>query len=1354
MTEKQQQLLFDKGITNVPSDVLCSDNTLAESVGMVYDNGEHRVIQKPAGYQPGASIIIENSGTPVTIDCELIIIHRHNGVLRHILRTTEAKGGVAVNAMYCRVGNVCKPLGITISGDMSAETIGNTLILADSDGMHYFLWDYAQNRYKNLGSKIPDIPIRFSLSDFGVLGLGSDGQPDPTKSDDLDPNKYSVIPGLAGYNIKEYPTVNLTGCKWDGNNGIEEGKAGLVGLVSARLNWVKQRRRFAFPFWARSAMRLYDGSHINISNPFLLLPTVLNNWQIFFAAPEDPYTPRVMDTEAGGYPEANYLPVCARLMYYSVIPGGVDLDDWSDIISGIDIFVSEEVKSFDMEGSWKILNSDSTERDPETPDVVTSDACTPLYGVIKTMRKYDDSTIPSSWSGAPDEPDPDAMKTWNSYYKPSLLSEGEMIDRLVNTSVFYKIIELDRDEVKGCNGPGYIKDATDKIDRNALFNLKTQMQLRNDDYFSRSEIVPGIIKSYNSRLHLANVMRGFFGGFYRFSNTAYFSSIYYNYAYLVHIKSEDGERIVEARGDSYQIYDVWFYYPDPRAYQVDVYKVSNNITYVKLDSFSLTEHPFLNGAYYFGHLPTANEAPSSGTAVSTPPTASEAELLEGQVLVSEVNNPWLFNAEGYVNVGMGRIIGLASQTVALGQEEHGIHPLVVFSERGISTLRLNNEGLYIRSDELSREVCSNGKSITETDGAVFFVSKKGLMLLVGNQVKCVSEQLSGLYDSWAAGKVATGFDNYAGFFANCFIAYDYRDSLLWIFDGRARTETVEGQTVTTFGLPHCLIYSIKTGTFTKMKPFNNAVTKVVNNYPDYILEIGTALYSLTGRESVNSDSNQYSAQMLTRPMKLENALALKSIMQIRNMGFFSVSDDNGQDTSATIQLQIFASNNLMDWVELTSLRGIPWLYYRFLYTFGNLFATDRFAGSVLITQERRTDKLRFVTARYNHVRMPDPEVQPQPGPTPPPAPDPTPDPTPGPQPTPAPTPTPDPDPVVTDYTYKASVSPIFISIPSGTSAVSQTITVYNTRQKVGTQSSEPCSLYVKIWKRVGAGYTQISASSFPVTSHTFTGTITDDTDAIVVTVNTGVINDPTRDYVDSVEILINEEEPGPEPQDEEAWLTAASALTVTKADWDNHQPATGTGYITFVIHNGVNQKFLINGRFGVFVNGSAYVAHYREPSNVETMGQHYYYGTKVGSTVYPSNFVIEPNQDFTIIAPLSRTLPTGVAQTIPEGETFFRSADNNNVCVLYASALKEKEHDNYLHSVELNLFDYAAQGSDLVPGVTTVQAGATYHLVIGNTSNYALDGSASTGNKAYVSHRSSDGYLVLVPVRLSDWAEE
>jgi hypothetical protein len=83
-------------------------------------------------------------------------------------------------------------------------------------------------------------------------------------------------------------------------------------------------------------------------------------------------------------------------------------------------------------------------------------------------------------------------------------------------------------------------------------------------------------------------------------------------------------------------------------------------------------------------------------------------------------------------------------------------------------------------------------------------------------------------------------------------------------------------------------------------------------------------------------------------MKLENALALKSIMQIRHI----------MQMQGAMSLHIFASNNLDNWAELHSLRGTPWKYYCFQYDFSNLKATDRFAGTMLITQERRTNKLR------------------------------------------------------------------------------------------------------------------------------------------------------------------------------------------------------------------------------------------------------------------------------------------------------------------------------------------------------------------------------------------------------------
>ena len=107
-------------------------------------------------------------------------------------------------------------------------------------------------------------------------------------------------------------------------------------------------------------------------------------------------------------------------------------------------------------------------------------------------------------------------------------------------------------------------------------------------------------------------------------------------------------------------------------------------------------------------------------------------------------------------------------------------------------------------------------------------------------------------------------------------------------------------------------------------------------------------YSFIDRTNINLDNTNDSGLMITRPMKLENGLALKSLMQIMHI----------KEIQGSMTLRIFASNNFNNWVELHSLRGTPWKYYRFRYDFTNLKATDRFSGTMLITQERRTDKLR------------------------------------------------------------------------------------------------------------------------------------------------------------------------------------------------------------------------------------------------------------------------------------------------------------------------------------------------------------------------------------------------------------
>jgi len=249
------------------------------------------------------------------------------------------------------------------------------------------------------------------------------------------------------------------------------------------------------------------------------------------------------------------------------------------------------------------------------------------------------------------------------------------------------------------------------------------------------------------------------------------------------------------------------------------------------------------------------------------------------------------------------------------------------------------------------------------------------MVVVGNQVKCVSEQLSGRDISFMIDvsgmptEQTTSLGNFIEYLKEAFIAYDYRDSLLWIFNSN-----------TTKAYTACWVYSIKSGTFGKYDfGSGKKVSNVVNFYPDYLMQNADGVLSLLERPDINNDGtisnnvfteNTYNTKLITRPMKFENALALKSIMQIRHIKDFTPyttteTVNEGSENEETVvhnwpktELRIFASNNMDHWAELGSLRGMPWKYYKFCFDFTGLKATDRFSGSMIVTQERRTNKMR------------------------------------------------------------------------------------------------------------------------------------------------------------------------------------------------------------------------------------------------------------------------------------------------------------------------------------------------------------------------------------------------------------
>lgn len=950
MNEKQQQLTFDKGITNVPSDAICSDNTLEESVGMIYDDGEHRVIQKPKSVITGAV-------------GKILYVHKYNDIDRyiHLVEAQDQSGQEIITVYDLKVStdgvNVDWLTGLARTSrfytpNITVTSTGKTLIVNEiGNPLTYYLWndENGGHAYVNLGP-LPDPKIEFWLE-----GGGEDFRPEPFPesymSDSNDEKKdlefyvYNAASsvGIIADNYMDDPEIDSVLQK----GGQEDYNNLVIGLYAKNLKAVAEKKGFANPFFIRYALEMYDGSYTHISNPYLLMPCVTRNSASIF------YENEILMT---------FTKYCK--LHYDMESNGLQF--FSDVVKNVVLFVSNGIDVYDRTVSQPLKTffpeySDTNYPLPLDPDFIDytdaglnahfwcrlnpSDRSFVFFdGIYRkdsdTYASYHGDT--SKWGSCTQlNPAFDPMFEGGKRYFIRMdtlrqkvnaddpTKQNSLIQDLKGASVFYKLCSIGLKSEAG--------DIADKIEEHVLENLTAQESLEEDDWFSRSLLAPNFMYVYNSRLNLANVSRHFFLGFDQFLSYDQ-SATELTYDIAVRIEGETRDYYIRKEGVSIkENIGFYFYYPDARAKHVWIRKIVNGTPTMVLNA-DLEEHGGLNGAFYLDkYLPGFNNhtTPTSPSVAVYPSSFDndEAETLPNHIITSEVNNPWVFKAEGYNKVGTGKIIGMSTLTQALSQGQFGQYPLLVFSESGIWAMSVSNTGLFQAIHPMSREVCNNAGSITQTDGAVFFTSEKGLMVVVGSDVKCVSEQLSGLERNFT-GEVSMG--NIRDYMKDCFIAYDYRDSLLWIFNNSRQANN-----------QYCYVYAIKTGTFGKYQ-FSSAIANVVNNYPDYLLQSGSTLFSLTGRQNINLDTDTYTGLMITRPMKLENGLALKSLMQIRHI----------KDMQGTMTMRIYASNNLTSWTELHSLRGMPWKYYRFRYDFAGMKATDRFTGTMLITQERRTDKLR------------------------------------------------------------------------------------------------------------------------------------------------------------------------------------------------------------------------------------------------------------------------------------------------------------------------------------------------------------------------------------------------------------
>ena len=676
-----------RGISRTPSDRLTTDGGCEESLNVYLDNAESAPAFKPED-------VTKKLGLPDNLVADKIFIHKTANYENYVVQQGQKL------IAYTSVGP--KEV-ITLSENESLtdiDAIGNIVIITTGETLYYALWK--NDTYKFIGNSLPVPSIRIDV-------VGNDDENFETKDRDRVYLKgYEDIAGATNVATfkKSYFEEAAKGRaeSEDVNNFLREVQNDFWAKVQQLKDKIGKWGHFSCPRLVRYAVKLYDGSYIYHSVP-ILIGVGSSEWLSATCS----YTDTTPMVSSIAFTVNLYYRAIAKLISWEV-------EDWTDIIAGVDIFISEDI-------AFPQINQDF-------------ETCDEGGGKI--------------------------------YFKGHDNAFEETKDEILSKTNFYKIASVaagDLDSLKA--GIDLHKD--NDVEKSETLVVKERLT---SDYMMSHKVVPSSAMTYNSRL-LINANKIEFpapytqlNGLFCNAKTAYNTSgvdhqRQRNYKFKFFIRRNNGEEysVIARTTDGSMNYlaplisngapsqlektfyadpMAWIAYPDPNCYKVQIDLGGGDIAHVDMSA-----HPGLSCSYAFlglGEylLDIHNITADSEIALDERKTYS----VNNQVMLSEFSNPFVFPAGNRYTL-QSKVIGLALATTALSQGQFGQFPLYVFTEDGVWAMETASDGSFITSKPLSREVCVNPASITSIDSAVVYVTDKGVMLLSGSQVVNISPFMNG-----------------------------------------------------------------------------------------------------------------------------------------------------------------------------------------------------------------------------------------------------------------------------------------------------------------------------------------------------------------------------------------------------------------------------------------------------------------------------------------------------------------------------------------------------------------------------------------------------------------------------------
>ena len=879
------------GYTAQPSDYACADGDLAGMMNLVPDHGTLNAVYPPQtlfNVGEGKKVWYMHKSASPSYRHYIIVDSSNNGVY-WLDDTTDISGTVPLTSLQLLMTFGDEPL-------LQVNAIGNVLMVLCGDGIHYWLWkgadaDTSASHYHYLGTHLPELPITFGLqyewrqgSEFRVDYAG-----------------HSLM-----YAADDNPT-NEAFCNTYDDTSTQGGVPNSTAISNRVMGQANKfiadeatsKGRFMYPFLVRYAYRLYDGTYVMQSAP-VLMPCVTG------CSPIPLVTQATYNGngDAHGYFESWKLRVTAPvfdLLYRVCDPVQLSsLKDWKDIVSSVDIFVTKPVYTYDINGTIK------------RNDLLSSVGFS-VYGKDSSGTEYTTSLALSKVRGMVVQTNGDIVKNGVITPLPSRSSDAIQAD-LENQSQFYLLKSYKLDE---------LQSTLTKVEVKAdyLQSLVNRHPL-DDDYDSHDSLRATYSYVYNSRLNLSGLSKWLFAGFSACSLGMYRSDGPSLGRVWVYINQGGVETVVCATSPVTTTGEIaYLYYPNMNAYKAVVESGGRYLVY------PLSNHPYLNGAYYFkGFTPpteTVNVAPSE--------TASRMVSLSSKVYTSQVNNPFSFPATSINTVGTGKVLGIATAAKALSQGQFGQFPLYAFTDEGVWALEVNTStGGYSARQPITRDVIIknadgtyNTESITQIDSAVLFATDRGIMLLSGSESSCISKPLDAeipftpptlpysesIITLAGVSQEQVSYLPFKEFLQGCKMLYDYSHQRIIVYNAGCR---------------YAYVYSLTDKAWGMMQ---STITDGVNAYPEAIANtMDNSIVDMSQRSAADLEQGVYGL-LWTRPLKLEGVNDLKTIDTIIQRGVLKKDH---------VKQVLYGSRDLMNWelvwsskdAYLRGFRGTPYKYFR------------------------------------------------------------------------------------------------------------------------------------------------------------------------------------------------------------------------------------------------------------------------------------------------------------------------------------------------------------------------------------------------------------------------------------------